>query len=45
MMPDGERFVGVWPENLIGASAEVSDDRLIVVLNWFEELRQRVPVP
>ena len=45
IMPDGERFVGVWPEELVGASAEViGDRRLIVVLNWFEELKRLVPV-
>ena len=45
IMPDGERFVGVWPKELIGASAEVGDRRLILVLNWFEELRRLVPTP
>ena len=41
--PDGQRFVLVTPEVV-----EAGDDRLRqirVVLNWFEELKERVPVP
>ena len=43
-MPDGERFVGIWPEDLVGASAETSERRLIVVLNWTEELKRLAAV-
>ena len=44
IMPDGERFVGIWPEDLVGASAETSERRLIVVLNWTEELKRLAAV-
>ena len=43
-MPDGERFAMVFP-------AEGADDgesvppRINVVLNWHQELLERVPVP
>ena len=36
--PDGQRFVMVQVGSLLGAS------QINVVLNWFEELKQRVPV-
>ncbi len=40
--PDGQRFVFVQPLE------EEGDDRphhINVVLNWFEELKERVPMP
>ena len=40
--PDGERFVMILPEVESDASATSS---INVVLNWFEELKERVPVP
>jgi eukaryotic-like serine/threonine-protein kinase len=43
IMPDGERFVGVWPDDLVGASPEITDRRVILVLNWHEELKRLVP--
>ena len=36
--PDGSRFI------MIQSKLETATDRLIVVHNWFEELKQRVPV-
>ncbi len=45
LAPDGDRFIFRKP----GTAAQTSDDEpfndLIFVENWFEELRQRVPVP
>ena len=43
IMPDGQRFVGIWPDALLGESPKVSDRRLILVLNWHEELKRLVP--
>ncbi len=43
-MPDGERFVFVQS----AAQTEAGDDtapQINVVLNWFEYLKERVPVP
>jgi serine/threonine-protein kinase len=38
LMPDGERVIGVLPPDAQGTST----NELLVVLNWFNELRQRV---
>jgi hypothetical protein len=40
-MPDGERLIGI----LISSQAATIADEFVIVLNWFEELRQRVPMP
>ena len=42
MMPDGQHFIGVVNPILAGQYANAG---IVVVLNWFEELRQRVPRP
>ncbi len=42
--PDGDRFVMVFPDDQTD-SAEPFRPTIIVVLNWFEELKERVPVP
>ena len=39
IMPDGQRFLIVAPPE------EVPHPRINVVLNWFQELKERVPVP
>ena len=39
MTPDGERFLTIKE----GGGDETSSTELILVLNWFEELKQRVP--
>ena len=39
MTPDGERFL------MMTSSAETVTQSIHVVLNWFEELTERVPVP
>ena len=45
LAPDGERFIFLKS----GTAEQTSDDadfsRLIFVVNWFEELTERVPVP
>ena len=42
--PDGQRFLMIFPQD--GAdSAASSTQRINIVLNWFEELKERVPVP
>jgi serine/threonine-protein kinase len=41
IMPDGQRFLGVIEEGLTGPSAVAG--QIQVVLNWTEELKQRVP--
>jgi len=38
MLPDG-RFVG-----LVGSTEAPADPEFRVILNWFEELKQRVPI-
>jgi serine/threonine-protein kinase len=39
-MPDGERLVGVL---VPGAAGGANSNEIVVVMNWFDELRQRVP--
>jgi hypothetical protein len=41
MLPDGEHVIGVVNRILSGQSA---NPEIVVVLNWFDELRQRVPM-
>jgi hypothetical protein len=41
--PDGKRFLMIKPPG-IQASASEEPRKIIVVLNWLEELKQRVPV-
>jgi serine/threonine-protein kinase len=41
--PDGQRFLMVFPADQAGSVAET--EQINVVLNWFEELKERVPVP
>ena len=43
VMPDGERVLVVLPEQQ--DSAAPARPQINVVLNWFEELKERVPVP
>ncbi len=42
--PDGERFVMVFPADLDNLG-EAARPQINIVLNWFEELKERVPVP
>ena len=40
---DGQRFLGVLPVGTVELAVEPATPRINVVLNWFEELKQRVP--
>jgi Tol biopolymer transport system component len=43
--PDGKRFLMIKPPRSTGAAPAASGQpRITVVVNWFEELKQRVPV-
>jgi hypothetical protein len=44
VMPDGERVLVVLPENQPDSAAPARPE-INIVLNWFEELKERVPVP
>ena len=43
--PDGERFLLVNPGEVEVTDAGTTEPQMIVVQNWFEELKERVPVP
>ncbi len=43
--PDGQRFLMVFPADQADSVAETPDEQINIVLNWFEELKERVPVP
>jgi hypothetical protein len=42
IMPDGKRFVGVWPEDLGKQPSQDTERRIIVVENWSEELKRLI---
>ncbi len=42
--PDGQRFLAITSVPL-ETDADVSRPQINIVLNWFEELKERVPVP
>ena len=44
LMPDGERFVMMMPV-AEGEGEQVERQRINVVQNWLQELRDAVPVP
>ena len=41
--PDGERFLMVFPAEQ--AEGEPARPQINIIMNWFEELKERVPVP
>ena len=43
--PDGERFLMIGSNSQTGTDSGESLRQINVVLNWFEELKERVPVP
>ncbi len=43
--PDGQRFLMVFPADPADSVTETPAEQINVVLNWFEELKERVPVP
>ena len=43
--PDGQHFLMVFPADQANSGTETAAERINIVLNWFEELKERVPVP
>jgi WD40-like Beta Propeller Repeat len=43
-MPDGDHVIGVANASAIAQSLQGAASQMVVVLNWFDEVRQRVPV-
>jgi Tol biopolymer transport system component len=43
VMPDGQHFIGRIPAGSAGQAGQAQTQQIEVVLNWFEELKQRVP--
>jgi serine/threonine-protein kinase len=43
--PDGQRFLMVFPADQADSVTETPAEQINVVLNWFEELKERVPAP
>ncbi len=43
--PDGQHFLMVFPADQADSVTETAAERINIVLNWFEELKERVPVP
>ena len=43
--PNGEQFVMVFPADEAESGEPVRRPQINIVLNWFEELKERVPVP
>jgi Tol biopolymer transport system component len=39
ILPDGERFIGIWPEDL-GKPSQDAERRIVVIQNWSEELKR-----
>ena len=40
IMPDGKRFVGIWPGDLGSKPSQENDRRIVMILNWGEELKR-----
>jgi serine/threonine-protein kinase len=43
--PDGKKFLMVKPAGIAAELADKGGGKISVILNWFEELRQRAPLP
>ena len=43
--PDGDRFIMRKPETAVQTSGDDFFNGLIFVEHWFEELKERVPIP
>ena len=41
-MPDGKRFVGIWPEDLGAKPSQDTERRIVVIQNWHEELKRQM---
>lgn len=44
LMPDGERFLVAFPADQADSGDSIRP-QINIVLNWFEELKERVPIP
>jgi len=44
IMPDGKRFLVMLPAPQAGTDSRPTTQQINIVLNWFEELKQRVPL-
>ena len=42
IMPDGKRFVGIWPEDLGKQPLPDTERRIVVIQNWHEELNRQM---
>jgi WD40-like Beta Propeller Repeat len=42
IMPDGKRFVGIWPEDLGKQASQDTERRIVVIQNWHEELKRQM---
>ena len=42
VMPDGKRFVGIWPEDLGKQPSQDTERRIVVIQNWHEELKRQM---
>jgi hypothetical protein len=40
IMPDGKRFVGIWPDDLGKPATSSTELRMVVIQNWTEELKR-----
>ena len=43
--PDGERFLAIFPTEEEAEPPAPERPQINIVQNWFEELKERVPVP
>jgi hypothetical protein len=43
IMPDGKRFVVIRPADALSDVNSTVNNRITVVMNWFEEVKGRVP--
>ena len=43
--PDGQQFLMVFPADQADSVTDTAAERINIVLNWFEGLKARVPVP
>jgi hypothetical protein len=39
-MPDGKRFIGIWPDDLGKQPTPDTELRVVVIQNWGEELKR-----
>jgi NAD kinase len=42
---DGQQFIVAQPVDVVNTEDAQASPRINIVLNWFEELKERVPIP